>query len=156
MTDKPTVYPPAVQGLVEKWRKRLIPEWKVCLVPYCLDLIEDPDADVDDTVGPHGSEGQSKVTHDYLVIRIWLNLEHRLVNEDRNLEQTIVHELLHAALHDLQVIYNPVKYDAISPVMGRLLDQESTTALERTIERLSRALVEAEHGDTSMTVTPPA
>lgn len=49
-----------------------------------------------------------------------------------------------------------LKYDTISSQMGRLLDQESTTALERTIERLSRALVEAEHGDTSLTVTPPA
>ena len=48
MTDKPTVYPPAVQGLVEKWRKRLIPEWKVLLVPYCLDLIGAPYIETDE------------------------------------------------------------------------------------------------------------
>lgn len=148
-------YPEEVQDLVEKWRQRLIPEWKVFLVPFPIELIDDPDADVSDTVGTFGSEGQSKVTHDYLAIRIWLNLEHRLVKEHLNLEQTIVHELLHAALHDLQVIYGPVTYDALPPQLGRLLDQNLTTALERTIERLSRAIIQAEHGDSSLLQVPP-
>lgn len=138
-TGKPqTTYPPIVRALVEKWRHRLIPNFEVLLWTRPLDLDTDPE-------GPLGSQAQSHTNARYSTIKLWLNLDHKARQADEfALEETIVHELLHALLEPLERAFDEVLHDSIAPHLLRLLKERQTDTLEQTVEKLARQLVDAE------------
>lgn len=117
-----------LRSLVKRWSARLVPEWRV-------------------TVEIGGEDGDSHATafrsKDYPTATVCFNPEF-VKRPDREVEETVVHELLHLLLRDVDVaacesIAGQLHRD-VETVHARAVDH----AMEGAIERLAWAFVEME------------
>lgn len=116
------------EELVAEWGALLCPEYEITL---------------DDGPSPHWAAGDHQAaTHvpggDYLRATIYL---HRITDgslSDQDARQTLLHELLHLTLNDLELAAkepcNALSYDA-----GRLARETIDRFVERSVDRLATA-----------------
>lgn len=124
-------YPVWFERLVEKWRLRLIPDWSVSLMPNAYN-----------EEGEANTYGQSQCNFVYRRISIWVNL----AKGDRaEVEQTLVHELLHALLEAIDDAYNPAMQH-VGKFERALIERAAESQREHLIEVVSLHLVALEHG----------
>lgn len=129
-------YPPIIDEMVEKWRARLIPEWGVKLMPNAMS----PEAE-----GRDGDAlGQAQSNTDEKVLKLWLNLE--MIDDDETLEQTVIHEILHACFEQVTAPLESVLEDAVAPIGIRLVKSEVNCNLEQVIEQIVRTIAECQDG----------
>lgn len=116
--------------------EELVAEWGAVLCPeYEITLIDGPCPDID----ANGHQAASHVPgRDYLRARIWL---HNITNgtlSDEDARETLLHELLHLTLNDLELAAkeptNALSYDA-----GRIARETIDRYVERTVDRLATA-----------------
>ena len=114
--------------VVELWRQRLIPEWRVVLMDT------KPDWETDDDF-----YAISQTADDYTEIRVFFTDE-CLAREDANVHVTIAHELLHALTRPWRTVI-----DRVEPYLPQLaldhLNAERIHEEEQLVDRLSRLLV---------------
>lgn len=125
-------YPDWFRRLAEKWRARLIPEWKLVLSPEPFD--DDP------------PEAQSATNAAYKVQRVWIDFGHRCNPNRRAIEETLVHELLHAPFEAIEEACRPA-FDQLSKRELKLVKRQLFAEQERSIEALAKLLVALDHGD---------
>lgn len=133
-------YPQWFRRLVEKWRLRLIPDWSVNLMPNAFSQ------DGED------NDGQSQANAVYRRINVWVNLEK---GSKFDLEQTLVHELMHALLEVIDDAYNPA-VQHMGKFERSLVERAVEAGQEHLIEMISRQLVALDHGSTLQLVSDGA
>lgn len=119
--------------LVEEWRKVLLPEWRVTLLDH-----PPPDHEDDD----YWALCQTK--DDYLAISVYFTDE-CLERSDREIEITVVHEMLHALTRP----WRKMRDDVFSDLPRAKYDQFSRTQEheeEQLVDRLAYVLVAQTHG----------
>lgn len=119
--------------IVEAWRKALAPEWRVTLMDTPL-----PDHDEDD----FWAVCQTK--DDCLSLTIHFT-DDCLKRSDREIEITIVHELLHALTRPWRKLLDDIR-DDMSLEKHRTLDQQREHEEEQLVDRLAFTLVAQTHG----------
>lgn len=126
-------YPRWFVKLAEEWRARLIPEWKLTLQP------DPPHNDPRDA-----GEAASRTNATYHTIRVWVDMTgHR---EKWDLEESLVHEILHAPVEVINEAFWPAMKELGAGERGAVVHAYEM-ANEQTIERLARALVALKYGE---------
>jgi hypothetical protein len=132
-------YPKWFQDLVQEWRERLIPEWRVVLMPHPLNDDE-------------GKAGQSQANVTYRHLSVWVDMDAdnysatTLEPLKRDMEEVLVHELLHAPIELILDSYRPavehMGYDA-----RQLIARTADLAEEHHVEAQARLLVALKYGE---------
>lgn len=118
--------------LVESWRKELIPEWRVT-------LSDDPPPDFEnDEAWAACQRGD-----DYLAITVHLTDE-CLKRSAREIEITVVHELLHALFRPWAKQIEDVAFD-LGSLRASALRKEREHEEEQLVDRLAYCLVAQAH-----------
>lgn len=122
---------------VEHWRQRLLPEWRVLLFDEPPPWAEDEDREYNAIV---------QTAEDYLEARIFFTDE-ALDRDAPDVEVTIVHELLHPAMRELRGVIDRVQ---LHPAEAGSVLSALSSAEERVVDRLSRAIVALDRDDTDL------
>lgn len=144
-------YPEKVVELVEAWRQLLIPHWTVR-------MMSEPKHK--NQAGPKGNYGQCEVHVDKHLLKVWLNLEHEdialdmeSVGESEVLEETIVHELLHPIVDEIEAVYKPLLKLAKKD-HRKHIQKMAEEAREIAIERVTEVLYAKSTGKTRKLLVP--
>lgn len=137
MTDEPDRqdYPAWLHELAERWRRILIPEWKLILVEEVPFKDDDPPG-----------EARSSSNARYKVIRIWINLRHRMNDARRGIEESLVHEILHGPVEAVDLAYRPA-LNVLGSYEQKLVEMATEAPREQLIEHLAWVLVGLAHGE---------
>src|SRR3954452_11716548 len=122
-------YPSELFRIVHKWSDHLTPDWTVRLMPDPFDS---------HVGGRDGAFGQSQTDPALKINWIWINME--AIDTDEQLEVTIVHELLHAAVDDLVFPLKPALKETPRG-LRKLIKRQHRAVSEQVIERLFKTLV---------------
>lgn len=135
----PIEYPAWLLEAAEKWRARLAPAWRLMFE------WEAPPTNRD-------GEATSNTNVAYHHLRLWINVNHSSLENleehqrRRQLEETLVHEILHAVLGPVLEAYEPA-LNSVGDGTRDVLETRMHHAVEQAVEGLSRSLVALEHGD---------
>jgi hypothetical protein len=125
-------YPDWFQDLVEEWRRRLIPEWRIVLMPEPL------------AGDSEGKSGQAQPNPVYRRLNVWVDMDpaNRQTGGDhrRDIEETLVHEILHGALDPVIDAYRPA-LEHMGFLERKLINRTAECAEEHLIEWLARLLI---------------
>lgn len=117
-----------IQKRVERWRQLIIPEWNVVLKA-------DPPTDVPaEDLG----RGRCETNPELRSVKVLVNTAR--IDDGTDLDETIVHELLHAAFDEL---LDPVRshLTELSPQTASAVRRQIESLYEPLIERLARVVV---------------
>lgn len=129
-----------VERLVEKWRQRLCPGWRIVLEREAWD--EDLAAECHAFV---------ETEDEYAKARIWFRPESNK-RPAWDVEITIVHELLHVALREVRDAAD-LLLPRVSSDIWQAHSKARNRAHEEFVDRLARVLVASEHDNWPTTYT---
>lgn len=134
-----TVYPKWFLELVEEWRDLLLPDWRIILMPGPLEGDSE------------GKSGQAQANPVYRRLNVWvdMNFDNRLTDGEprRDVEETLVHEILHGALEPVLDAFRPA-LEHMGFLERKLINRNAECAEEHLVEWLARLLVALKHGET--------
>lgn len=133
MTDRPKHYPDWFEEAAEKWRTRLVPAWRIFLLP------RPPRAG-------QSNEASSRSNAFYNTLHVWVNLQHPgHAGNRRALEESLLHEILHALFEPIDAAYKPA-LDQLGNTARDTLENATEMVREQAIEALARRLIALEYG----------
>jgi hypothetical protein len=121
--------------LVERWRQVLIPEWRVT-------LMDCPHPDWDQNEEDFWARCQT--SEDYQALKVYFPDE-SLERSPREIEITVVHELLHALTRPWRKQIDDVGFN-LDSIRGREIRKIREHEEEKLVDRLAYVLVAQTHG----------